>query len=55
MNGWDVLSLLIVCCTVLSGIAIISYAVCFVLTNETVIKAIKETIRENVIDFPKVG
>lgn len=51
----ETMQLFIICATIIGGLSIICYTISYLLTNQTVVKAIKETIRENIFDFPKAG
>jgi len=52
----NTLQLIIICATIIGGLSIICYTISYLLTSETVIKAIKQTIREiAVYDFPKAS
>lgn len=48
----NTLQLFIICATILGSLAIICYTISYLLTNPTVIKAVKETI---IYDYPKAG
>lgn len=51
----NTLQLLIICVTIVGSLSIICYTVSYLLTNPSVIKAVKETIRENIYDFPRAS
>lgn len=52
----NTLQLFIICVTIIGGLSIICYTISYLLTNPTVIKAVKQTVREvATYDYPQAG